>query len=157
MSAEPKNVAFDYVYALASGKVLKIDTCGRHWIDDVCISMTPSYPVDYENPDCYYNPETGELAVLYCPNVGRGWSTQKNGYDILATDKKLVQMVLNEEPYSAAVKRLEELGMEMSDHDVRVIYQSLRIEYIPRGEWYFIQRSHIGSEYIIRQCTMKQS
>lgn len=157
MNTEPKNVAFDYVYPLSSGKTLKIDTCGRHWLDDVCISVPPSGDPDYENPDCYYKPKTGELAVLYCPRVSPGWSTQRDGYDVLATDKKLVQMVLNEEPYVSAVKRLEELGFDMSDSNVRDMYHSLRIEYIPRGEWYFIQRSHFGSEYVIRQHNMKQA
>ena len=94
------------------------------------------------NVEKYYN-EKGELAVLYSPGWGAGWSTWND--EALGYDKRIVEYWLNESPSSEEMKKfLKSLGYKETYMGG---YSSLTIDWIPRGTMFYVDE-YDGSESI---------
>ena len=96
----------------------------------------------------YYN-ENDELGVLISVGFGAGWSTWNDAG--IAYDRRIVEYWLNESPSSNGMANfVESLGYS---RPYMGGYDSLRIEYIPRGYMFCIYE-YDGSESIETPETM---
>lgn len=96
----------------------------------------------------FYN-ENGDLAVLISPDYGVGWSTVND--ERIAYDKRIIEYWLNESPSS---NEMEEFLISLGyDHTHMDGYDSLIIEYIPKGTMFYIDECD-GSESIVTEGIM---
>jgi hypothetical protein len=86
-----------------------------------------------------------EVAVLYSPSFGAGWSTWNKDYDqeTLCMDADIVNAVL-EGDNKKAIKIAKKKCPEMYDGGG----EDLEVKWIPKGEAFFI-KEYDGSESII--------
>jgi hypothetical protein len=91
----------------------------------------------------YYN-EKGEVAVLYSPGFGAGWSTWNSQEEELIFDKTLVEMILEKKPYEEIEKYAEE---KWGDGIYTGGLGDVCVEFLPKGTAFVIEE-YDGSESI---------
>ena len=90
----------------------------------------------------YYN-EKGEVAVLYSPGFGAGWSTWNSQEEELIFDKTLVEMILEKKPY----EEIEKYAEEKWDGIYTGGLGDVCVEFLPKGTAFVIEE-YDGSESI---------
>ncbi len=92
----------------------------------------------------YYN-DAGEVAVLYSPGLGAGWSTWSEYDSDVAFDKRIVELVLNDEREKITEEFMASIGYE--NMYLGGAY-ALEIEWLTPGTIFRIDE-YDGSETII--------
>ena len=96
----------------------------------------------------YYENENGEIAVLYSPGYGTGWSTCNSHVEI-AYDKHVVELFMKYQDYEITVEEIENDLKEYFNTKYICMggWTHLKIEWIPHGIPFRI-REYDGHEYI---------
>ena len=95
----------------------------------------------------YYNNEN-QLAVLFSPGYGFGWSTEFEAPEI-AWDKRITEFWVNENPPAYALRNmLVKLGYSDAEELPDGVFESLEVAWIPKGSPFYIE-SDEGAERVI--------
>ena len=91
----------------------------------------------------YYN-EQGDVAMLYFPSYGAGWSTWTTGdEEFMMFDKTLVQYALDAVEEGAVVAYMKTKGVEAYTGG----WKDIRVEFLPKGTQFIIEE-YDGNESI---------
>ena len=89
----------------------------------------------------FYN-EQGDVAVLYSPGYGAGWSTWADE-EFMMFDKTLVQYALDAVEEGAVVAYMKTKGVEAYTGG----WKDIRVEFLPKGAQFIIEE-YDGTESI---------